>query len=900
MKGRKESKMKKTLAILLSLALVVCMIPATASVAFAAENVWGSGTIETFGPALTTTYDGTNQIPNLSFQYKPSEGDAVDLVKGTDYNIEWKDSSSNVVTSAINAGTYTATIKGINTHNGSTHNVTFTINKLDLDAISDAELYVPALTTADTSASIVQKTTFKDVSGANLTGDINAVIGTIIDGKANITFTATSSGNVSVTTSKVKKDVAVSQGLSSVVINGGNAFNYTGDVIEPKDVTVKAKSDASTEVTVDDSKKYTIGYSDNVNVGYGKVKATAVSNSGYTGSAETTFRINPISASDAESKGILKAADITAKQIKNKIPKVTVYQKIKGSWVVVPESCYTVTATGNDKAGTATARITFNENSNYTKDTYIEKKFTVVDSTNDISTKITNDQVTVSGNTVTYTYNGTVQKPTVTVNVSSTIVKPGTDYVIKFEDAAGVRTEKPIAAGTYKIVIEGIGSYAGEVMTTKTFTINKLDLSEKNASNVTAVFSGTTSDPVTVKVNGNTLKRYTDYNVDSYNSSKTLYTVTGTGSCYGTRIVYVSTRSISSCTINFSDNRSSVAYGSTYYPDVTVYYGSTRLKKDTDYTVTYKNSKNQTVSYCRDTGTYSVIVTGIGAYTGTKTLYFTITGTDISNYTVTLKESSVTATGYSQTPVITSVKYGYYSSLSSNDYTVSYQDAAGKTVYSMSAPGTYKVVVTGKNGYSGSTYATFRIVGLPQTVTVNQDSYKVYDDSDAFKITAKATGDGTGFTYTSSNPTVASVSYTGVVTPNKVGRAVITVTTTGNKKYEPTSKQVIVKVYPDKAKLSKKPWTDGKAGRLKVRWGYQDGVTKYQIRYSRDKNFKSGTYLTKTVKAHGKDYTTQSTTLTNLKRGYTYYVKVRAVYTDPVTGDNYYGSWSGWRSAKTI
>ena len=86
---------------------------------------------------------------------------------------------------------------------------------------------------------------------------------------------------------------------------------------------------------------------------------------------------------------------------------------------------------------------------------------------------------------------------------------------------------------------------------------------------------------------------------------------------------------------------------------------------------------------------------------------------------------------------------------------------------------------------------------------------------------------------------------------------------------------------------------------MKVRWGYQDGVTKYQVRYSRDKNFKSGTYLTKTVKAHGKDYTTQSTTISKLKRGYTYYFKVRAVYTDPVTGENYYGSWSGWRSAKT-
>ena len=272
---------------------------------------------------------------------------------------------------------------------------------------------------------------------------------------------------------------------------------------------------------------------------------------------------------------------------------------------------------------------------------------------------------------------------------------------------------------------------------------------------------------------------------------------------------------------------------------------------------------------------------------------------DISDYTVTLKESSVNATGYAQTPVITSVKKGEYYSLSSYAYTVSYQDAAGKTVTSMSAPGTYKVIVTGKNGYSGSTYATFTIVGTPQTLTVAQESYKKYPTSDPFKIRASATGDGTGFAYTSSNPDVASVSSKGYVTVHKVGRAVITVTTTGNNVSEPVSRTVEVKVYPEKTVISQKPWTDGKKAQMRVRWNYQDGAVKYQIMYSRDKNFKSGNYSIKTVNAHGKDYTTQSTTISNLKRGYTYYFKVRAIYIDPSTGDTYYGKWSNWRSAKT-
>ena len=86
---------------------------------------------------------------------------------------------------------------------------------------------------------------------------------------------------------------------------------------------------------------------------------------------------------------------------------------------------------------------------------------------------------------------------------------------------------------------------------------------------------------------------------------------------------------------------------------------------------------------------------------------------------------------------------------------------------------------------------------------------------------------------------------------------------------------------------------------MKVRARYQSGATKYQFRYSRDKNFRSGTYKTKTVYSHNNDkYTTQTTTIKGLKSGYTYYFKVRAVYTDPVTGDTYYGSWSSVRSAK--
>lgn len=326
------------------------------------------------------------------------------------------------------------------------------------------------------------------------------------------------------------------------------------------------------------------------------------------------------------------------------------------------------------------------------------------------------------------------------------------------------------------------------------------------------------------------------------------------------------------------------------------------LVLNSDYTVTYKDAAGKTVAGFKDAGTYTVIITGIGAYSGTTSLTYTINGIDISGYTVTLKESSVKADGYNKVPVIVSVKNGYYTTLSSADYTVAYEDAAGKTVYSMSTPGTYKVVVTGKNGYSGSTYATFRIVGTPQEIKIAKTSYKVYKDSDSFKINATATGDGTGFSYVSSNPEVATVSATGVVTIHKIGRAKITVTTTGMKKSEPASDDVYVKVYPDKTKITQKPQTEGNKGSFRARWEKQDDVTYYEIRYARNSKFTSGTYLTKKVNASTLNYTTQSTKVTGLKSGARYYVKVRAVKV--VTNDygqqlKYYGTWSNWRSVVT-
>ena len=880
MKGRKEREMKKTLAILLSLALVVCMIPATASVAFGAMATVDSVTIGGVSYKVTIsenifTYDGTSQGPKVTVKREDNQPTvSADITFG-------KEGETDSDVKPINSGSYNIYVQP--TGSSSKEKVaTFSIQPVQLANVAVAKRVDITAENIDTIAAAddaTLKSTYFRVShrGKDIPTDdytLNAEKDSSDNKKINVTVSA-AKGNV--TGSDVTKEFSMVQSLATgyTVSKADGDFIYTGSKMEPQLVVQKSGENPLIYGT-----DYTVSCTDNVNAGK-TVTVTVTGKGDYKDSLTTDFEIEKRSIgtpviTPAVPTVIENAStvDFSVEVDGRSLKRGTDYQM--GKFSTKESGKVTITGIGNYK------------------DSYdVTFKVVPADSKDLSAATMTLDRTQL-------TYNGSQQAPTETVKIGSRLSQ--TSYTIKYKlhgSSAAASTAKPKDCGIYDVIIENKSGYSGSKTFDSAFEIKPLDIS---SSSITGSYTGSpANNPVKLTLGSKTLYVGTDYDVDYYSANKTYYTVKGKGNFTGTRTVYTSTKNISNCTATFSDNRSSVSYGQKYYPKVTVYDGSKKLSKGTDYKLIYKNSKKQEVSYCQDTGTYTVVITGINAYTGTKELTFTINGTDISKYTVTLRYASVNATGSAQVPEIVSVKYGSNSSLTANDYTVSYQDANGKTVEAKNliAPGTYKVIVTGRNGYSGSTSTTFKIVGLTQTVTVEKDSYKVYPTSDYFKITAKASGEYSGFTYTSSNPAVASVSSAGYVTPKKVGRAVITVTAVGKNKYESASKTVEVKVYPNKAKLSKKPWTDGKKAQMKVRWNYQDGVTKYQVRYSRDKNFRSGTYLTKTVKAHGKDYTTQSTTLSNLKRGYTYYIKVRAVYTDPVTGDNYYGSWSPWRSART-
>ena len=869
--------MKKTLAILLSLALILCMMPSAVFAETAPK-------VEVTLNKAFATYNGSVQKPTVTSV-------KVDGKTETNWTVGYGEGDY------ISAGTYTVTVSGENF----TGTAVYKINQVDLVRATITMDGSVTTSDVDTAAGKLKESSLSKVSvtqdGQDITG--YCTLDSKVTGSV-VRITATSDpaeGNANVAASSKFADFTVKNEMSDYVIAAIPEQTYTGKAIQPS-VTVKSLDGRTTLSRTN----YTVTYSNNVEAG-SSAMVTVTGTGNYTGSIYGTFVIGQ---RNLASSGItVSVADAVYRNGNSITPDVTVTD---GSKILVKGSDYIVSCS-DTAIGRATATI--EGIGNYKG--IVTKQFNIVDTKNAIS--YTNTWIKVNGVDYYKTYyNGTEQKPSVTVYVGEsekTAVKLSSSYYdVQYVDNKG--------PGVATVIITGKGGYAGS--TFATFTILETEMTDLNTVikgyDASYAYTGSYITPVvTVSVNGRTLVKGTDYTVEYLNNrymsttySKAQIVITAIpGSGYTgsvTATFTIAGRSLSDCTASFTNGRNYASYtGKSIYPAVTVKADRyTTLKEDTDYVVSYLDSKGKTVGSMVDAGKYTVVISGINSYSGKLYLDFTINGVDISGYTVTLRNSSVKADGTAKTPVIESVKMGSSSALYSTDYEVTYEDSTGKEVTSMKTPGTYKVVVTGKNGYSGSTYATFRIVGTPQEIKIAKTSYKVYKDSESFKINATATGDGTGFSYVSSNPEVATVSANGVVTIHKLGRAKITVTTTGMKLSEPASDDVYVKVYPDKAKITQKPQTEGNKGSFRVRWEKQDDVTYYEIRYARNSKFTSGTYLTKKVNASTLNYTTQSTKITGLKSGAKYYVKVRAVKV--VTNDygqqrKYYGTWSNWRSVVT-
>ncbi|MBO6141639.1 MAG: leucine-rich repeat domain-containing protein [Ruminococcus sp.] len=277
-----------------------------------------------------------------------------------------------------------------------------------------------------------------------------------------------------------------------------------------------------------------------------------------------------------------------------------------------------------------------------------------------------------------------------------------------------------------------------------------------------------------------------------------------------------------------------------------------------DYNVTYKKSA--------DRRSYKVTAKGIGNYTGTLEKTYIISGIDIKNCSITLNESSYSYNGVAKKPKVT-VKYDDLILKENVDYKVSYSNNINA--------GTAEVLISATNDHVGSKAKSFKInaVSLAKsTVTGIANKYytgKAITQAPTVKLGNKTLKKGTDYTVTFKN--------------NKaVGKATVTIKGKGN--YSGTVSKTF-KILPKKTTL--KTAASPKKGQLKVTYSKQTNITGYQITYSTDKSFKS-----KASKASAKT----SKTISGLKSGKTYYVKVRTYKT--VSGTKYYSGYSAVKKIK--
>lgn len=375
----------------------------------------------------------------------------------------------------------------------------------------------------------------------------------------------------------------------------------------------------------------------------------------------------------------------------------------------------------------------------------------------------------------------------------------------------------------------------------------------------------------TVTYLGTPLYKGTDYTVslkNHTNAGTATITIAGKGNYTGTKEVTFKILPLDIAQGQIVAINNQPYNGNPITPSVTVNYGTKALKVNTDYTITYVNNV--------DVGTATVLVRGTGNYTGTLSSTFTIEGKTQFNVKI---DSGSTAyyTGAPITPEVT-VTDGATVLTKGTDYTVAYSNNVDL--------GTATVTVTGRGNYSGEKTATFTIRAKTLTeemVKLSKTDYTYNGKKCKPKLTIKDTESGIKLK--------ENKDYTVTYPTDLVNKGIKKITITGKGNYSGTinveygvaEKVTVKKPTIKKAKNSKKKTVAFEVKKVSNAEGYE-------VYYSTSKKFTEDT--TEVLNT-----TENKTNIKKLKKGKTYYFKVRA-YTKNSIGRTIYSSMSKVKKVK--
>ena len=500
----------------------------------------------------------------------------------------------------------------------------------------------------------------------------------------------------------------------------------------------------------------------------------------------------------------------------------------------------------------------------------------------------------------TYVYDGTEKAPTVTITYNEKTLTEGKDYQVYFADNVNPGTAK------ITVIAKTDSDYTGTA--TKTFEIRKA-LQE----NATVIEPGAFSN-CTNLVNLNIKENVTEIGDNAFADSKNLQNIYFYGNSpklgnnifknvtatvyypytdktwsldilrdYGGNITWVpwdpktgspAKRSLALCDIRIAEQKYTYD-GTEKTPEMIIMDGNYTLRKNTDYTVKCSNNINA--------GNAELEITGAGNYSGTYKAGFLIEQTKPS-----LKFDRKTIT----------VKYGtkpFLCALSekTTDGTITYSSSNPKAA--VVDPATGKVTIKGggtaaimayaakgTNYTSGSTFCTIKVTKRSNTIKASNIRRTWYAKARNISINAKVYGKAP-LKYSSSSKSV-KVDKKGMITiaAKFTGSARITIRSSATAGYNAATKHITVTVNPAGTTLTTAKNLSGR--KAQITWKKNGYVTGYEIQYSVNKNFRSGSK--KTVSGASKT----KYTLTKLQKNKTYYVRIRT-YKKSGT-KKYYSSWS--------
>ncbi len=291
-------------------------------------------------------------------------------------------------------------------------------------------------------------------------------------------------------------------------------------------------------------------------------------------------------------------------------------------------------------------------------------------------------------------YSGEAVRPKVVVKNGDIELAEGIDYTITYNNGTN--------AGSMFFTIKGLGNYTGTVDCY--YNIVRRDITEATVSkNNDMIYTGEelTPKPV-IKWNGFTLVEGVDYEIryfENVNSGYGTIVIYGMGNFCGTQRVQfrIFGKSLENATVSIISDQTYT--GNEITPVVAVALGDIVLVKDVDYTVKYENNVEK--------GVATVVISGIGNYSGVVKQTFNINKNSVYSFTV-FSETEMTET-YDGTELKPEMEVYFGTELLTEgvDYTVSLQNNVNA--------GTATVTIIGMGLYEGERSYNFTI--LPCEIT---------------------------------------------------------------------------------------------------------------------------------------------------------------------------------------